>query len=120
VRRGISLIVDDDRSVRMFVRAVLEREQFETLEADGGNSAWRIVKGLAGALDLIVSDLQMPNGGGLAFAAAVRKQYPAIPILLMSGYVDGITDFAFLPKPFTWTELASAVERVVASPAAPR
>ena len=61
----LSLVVDDDRTVRAFVRAVLRQQGFETVEAEGGNQALEIVKEKGVLLDLIVTDVQMPDGDGL-------------------------------------------------------
>jgi len=116
--RRIALVVDDDHSIRVFMKMVLEREQFETLEAECGEGALEIVKGLGGSIDLIVTDIQMPNGDGLTLAFAVRKLFPSVPIVLVSGCVRPDTGFDFLEKPFTSAALATAVRRIIASKAA--
>ena len=110
-----SLVVDDDVSIRAFIRTVLERERFETIEAEGGTQALEIVDRFAGRLDLIVTDIQMPQGDGLTFARAVRKRFPSIPIVLVSGYAAPDAAFPFLEKPFTWAELAALVRRLAAA-----
>jgi two-component system cell cycle sensor histidine kinase/response regulator CckA len=110
----LSLVVDDDPMVRTFVRTILKREHFETLEADGGNRAFQIVQNLSGQIDLIISDIRMPDGDGLTFAEAVKKAFPSVPIILVSG--DSIPDsssFVFIEKPFASTTLATAVNRLV-------
>src|ERR1700675_4545169 len=68
----LSLVVDDDPDIRAYIKQILKRDGFETLEAGGGNAALEIVKLLDGCLDLIVTDIQMPEGDGLSFANAVR------------------------------------------------
>jgi two-component system, cell cycle sensor histidine kinase and response regulator CckA len=118
VRRKLSLVVDDEPSVRMFVRAILQREQFDTLEAGSGNSALAIVKSLNGAIDLIVTDVQMPNGDGLTFASEVRRLFPSVPIILISGYHQPDSKFEFVEKPFSWEGLARVVRRVITEKAA--
>jgi two-component system, cell cycle sensor histidine kinase and response regulator CckA len=112
------LIVDDEQALRAYVRSILQRENFETIEADGGNSALEVVKAIGISLDLIVSDIQMPNGDGLTFAKAVRKAYPSIPIVLISGYAKPDTEFAFIEKPFSWASLVSVARKLVPSPRA--
>src|SRR5579859_5616298 len=109
----LSLIVDDDAVSRTFVRTILQKQNFETLEADGGNRAFQIVQRLAGQIDLIISDVRMPDGHGLTFAKAVRNAFPSVPIILVSG--DSISDggFTFIAKPFDWTTLSTAVDQLV-------
>jgi CheY-like chemotaxis protein len=58
----LSLVVDDEPKIRAYIKAVLRRECFETLEAGGGNQALEIVSVVQGGIDLVVTGLQMPNG----------------------------------------------------------
>lgn len=111
----ISLVVDDDPSVRRYVRTVLQREDFRTLEAEDGTQALRIVQELDGGLDLIVSDVQMLNGDGVTLAQAVRSSFPAVPVILVSGYAKPDAGFAFVEKPFLPATLMSAVRKLFAS-----
>jgi two-component system, cell cycle sensor histidine kinase and response regulator CckA len=111
----IALIVEDDPAIRAYIRLILQRENFETLEADGGNPAFEMVAASGGALDLIVTDIQMPNGDGLTFANAVRKAHPSVPIILTSGHSKPDTAFAFIEKPFSWATLVSVARKLVTS-----
>ena len=112
---SIALIVDDDPAIRDYIRLVLQRENFEVLEADGGNPAWRIVETLGDSLTLIVTDIEMPNGDGLTFASAVRQVHPSVPIILTSGYSKPDTAFAFIEKPFSWATLVSVARKLAAA-----
>ena len=112
------LVVDDDLRVRMFLRAVLESEQFEVLEAGGGRGALETILALDGGIQLLISDIQMPDGDGLTLATAVRERFPQIPILLISGLPSPDPAFRFLQKPFTWARLASEVRTAARSKAA--
>ena len=114
----ISLVVDDDPSIRMFMAAVLQQEQFDTLQAEDGIEALEMLRTIDGSIDLIVSDIQMPRGDGLSFARAVRALFPSIPIILVSGYVRPEDAFEFIEKPFSAAELASTVRKVVCEQAA--
>src|SRR5271154_5268839 len=113
----LSLVVDDEPKIRTYIKAVLRRECFETLEAEGGNQALEIVNVVRGAVDLIVTDLQMPKGDGLSFANAVRKAFPSLPIVLLSGRTKPDTVFEFVEKPFTAQTLARVVRKLVTRPA---
>ena len=110
----VSLVVDDEESVRQYVSTILQREHFQTLEAEDGVHALQIVQDLGGGLDLIVSDIQMPRGDGLSFAHAVKRSFPAIPLILVSGYATPDADFDFVQKPFKPATLVRAVRKLFA------
>src|SRR5260370_12238597 len=109
----LSLIVDDDPFIRAHIKVLVQREGFETLEGESGNSALEVVKVLRGFVDLIVTDIQMPNGDGLSFANSVRRRFPVVPIILVSGGARPNTDFEFVEKPFAAVTLARAVRKLV-------
>ena len=107
-------MVDDEPSVRKFISAILRREDFQTVEAEGGAHALRILRELGEDVALIVSDIQMPNGDGLTFARTVNEVYPMVPIILVSGCNEPDERFAlFLRKPFPASALLEAVRRLV-------
>jgi two-component system, OmpR family, response regulator len=113
----LSLIVDDEPAIRSYIKVLLQREGFETLEAAGGKAALEIVKMLSGCVDLIVTDIQMPDGDGLIFANAVRKVFPSVPIILVSARTRPDTVFEFVEKPFASATLVRMVRRLVPRPA---
>jgi DNA-binding NtrC family response regulator len=112
-----SLIVDDDPSIRTYIRAILERERFETVEAGTGKQGLDILRERGSAIHLIVSDIHMPEVDGLSFARAAAKTCPGVPIVLVSGYSAGneASPFEFVEKPFSPDALLRAVRKVVAS-----
>jgi two-component system, cell cycle sensor histidine kinase and response regulator CckA len=118
--RRISLIVDDEPAVRTYIRIILERECFETVEAGGGNHGLAILKDLGSQVGLIVSDVQMPEGDGISFARAAASSFPEVPIILISGYASSseVPAFEFLEKPFSPDSLLRAVRKVVTAKAA--
>jgi DNA-binding NtrC family response regulator len=81
----ISLVVDDEASIRKYVSAILQLEHFQTLEAENGCLGLQIVCDLGNDLELVVSDIQMPNCDGLTLAHAVKEAFPAVPVILISG-----------------------------------
>jgi DNA-binding NtrC family response regulator len=111
------LVVDDEPSVRAYLRTILERDQFQVIEAENGVQAADTVQKLGEAIDLIVTDIYMPGGDGLTFASSVRESLPLLPIVLISGYGDPpwkrlpCASFAFVPKPFLPATLRSAVAK---------
>ena len=110
----ISLVVDDEPSVRKFISAILQREHFQTVEAGDGAHGLRIVQELGDEVALIVSDIHMPNGDGVAFAQAVKAAFPAVPIILVSGQAEPHPEFGFIRKPFLPSALLNAVREIVA------
>ena len=116
MRPQICLIVDDESSVRAYVKAILVRKQFQIIEAENGIQGLQLAQKLGDALDLIVSDIQMPNGDGFTFVCAVRESLPTLPIVLISGFADSEqtkhpnTSFEFVQKPFSPTTLLSAID----------
>jgi two-component system cell cycle sensor histidine kinase/response regulator CckA len=116
---AVPLLVDDERAVRSLIRAMLEREQFRVIEAENGIQAARTVEQLGDAIDLIVSDVQMSGGDGITLALSVRESHPALPIVLMSGFIEPDWkrlpggSFQFLPKPFQAATLQSAIRNAI-------
>jgi PAS domain S-box-containing protein len=113
------LVVEDEEVVRSLVVQVLEGEGYRALMANDGADALA----LAGAnhVDLLLTDLTMPNLGGRELAEQLRMSHPALKVVYMSGYTeDGILSdgvlppaTAFLSKPFTFTELAERVRSLL-------
>ena len=70
---------------------------------------------LGDAVDLIVSDIQMPGGDGVSFAHSVRELFADVPVILVSGSAQppGAEEFEFVEKPFAPAELLQAVRRVM-------
>lgn len=118
----ICLIVDDEPSIRTYLRAILQRERIQSLEADNAAQALSIIHKLGGRLDLIVCDIKMPGEmDGIDLAYSVRNSFPALPVLLISGYGDvesvkqAAANFDFIQKPFVPETILMAVNKVVGS-----
>jgi len=116
----ICLIVDDEPSIRTYLRAILQRERIQSLEADNAAQALSIIHKLGGRLDLIVCDIKMPGEmDGIDLAYSVRNSFPAVPILLISGYGDvesvkhAAANFEFIQKPFVPETILMAVKKMV-------
>jgi len=98
------LLVDDDSQVREMLTLVLRMEGFTVTPARNAADALRISRSMSGQIDLLISDVEMPDTDGLQLAAALRDTYPAIPVLLISGgrrHIDTLSSFSccFLSKP---------------------
>jgi two-component system cell cycle sensor histidine kinase/response regulator CckA len=114
------LVVEDEEVVRGLVRQVLEGQGYVVLVAQDGQEAIE----LAGqnTIDVLLTDLSMPNVGGREVAERLRETQPGLKVVYMSGYVeDGLTGAlppatSFLGKPFTFSELTETVRHVLTSP----
>jgi PAS domain S-box-containing protein len=115
--RETVLLVEDDEQVRRLVVAALKRYGYEVVEADCGPVALEKYASLAARIDLLITDVVMPGGmSGIELAAALRREQPVIPVMLMSGYhaqgLDhGIPNSTYLAKPFAIPELLAQVRR---------
>jgi two-component system, cell cycle sensor histidine kinase and response regulator CckA len=120
------LLVDDNDDLRRGVRRMLERAGYEVLEAANGVAALaQLDRGTH--VDLVMSDVMMPELGGRAVAEAVLQRHRSVKLLLMSGYnydtaLHGMAqrgDIGFIPKPFTADKLLQKLREVL-GPAADR
>jgi PAS domain S-box-containing protein len=112
------LLVEDDPAVRSAARRALLRAGFLLIEASDGAEALTLCPEQGGpTIDLVVTDLVMPEMGGIELAAALRARRPGIRVLYMSGYTrDALRrqsvlepGAVFLEKPFTPQALVNAV-----------
>ncbi|WP_407966145.1 response regulator [Bartonella sp. C271] len=116
------LLVEDEDSVRMSSVRALQMRGYTVLEAASGVEALAILEKNRGVVDIIVSDVVMPEMDGPTLLIEARKNYPNIKIIFVSGYTkDAFTKnlpeeavFGFLSKPFTLKQLALAVKETLA------
>ena len=117
----VALVVDDEPSVRNFIIAVLQNDGFQTIEAENGDQALELIHKLGKGVDLVVSDIRMPLMDGITLAYWVRAEFPAIPLILVSGYAEieqaehPNSGFEFVQIPFHPVTLLSAVKKVMRS-----
>jgi two-component system cell cycle sensor histidine kinase/response regulator CckA len=110
----LCLVVDDDRSIRTLVRSIIRSEGFDTLEAQGGTEVLKVVREREGSVDLIITDVQMPEGDGVTLASDVTRMFPGIRVILMSGYSGCAGNSDFIAKPFSKDSMLDVVRRVLA------
>lgn len=117
------LVVEDNAKVRAVAVKMLRSAHYRVVEADGMAQVMRQLEDDE-PLDLILSDVVMPGGGGPEVVEAVRRRRPQVKALFMSGYTDdaivhhGVLDagIAFLNKPFSRAELLAKVREVLGPP----
>jgi CheY-like chemotaxis protein len=127
VRSGTEtiLLVEDEPGVRQLVREMLNRLGYTILEAGGGAEALRIFAQHQGAIDLLLTDVIMPQMSGRDLAQRLRTVQPALKVLYISGYTDDMLahhgvlepNVYLLPKPFAPDELAKKLREVLDAPA---
>jgi CheY-like chemotaxis protein len=79
-------VVDDEDAVRAVVSRTLQGEGYEVFGARDGGEALRMLDEIAGAIDLVITDLVMPEMGGAKLVEKIAGQYPDVPIAWMSGH----------------------------------
>jgi len=118
------LLVEDEDMVRAVAERALTRQGYKVVTASEGEEALGLLAEQADKepqFDLIVSDVVMPSMDGPTMAKHVRKNYPELPILFMSGYAEeqlrksiDLDKVNFLPKPFSVAQIAEAVGETLA------
>jgi PAS domain S-box-containing protein len=112
--RGVILLVEDDEMFRGLLRQVLESEGYQVLAAENPAAALEQAAAHGDAVELLLSDMVMPGGTGAELAGTLGGRYPAMKVVLMSGYTDEAlasraadrsTADAFLEKPFATQDL---------------
>jgi len=121
---GHILLVEDEDMVRAVAERALTRQGYTVVTASEGEEALGLLAEQADSeqqFDMIVSDVVMPNMDGPTMAKHVRKNYPDLPILFMSGYAEeqlrksiDLDKVNFLPKPFSVAQIAEAVGETLA------
>jgi signal transduction histidine kinase len=115
------LVVEDEEQVRMLTHTVLTRVGYRVLEATSASEAIRLLTEYQGAIDLLLTDVVMPEMRGMELASRAEAVRPGLPVLFMSGYTDagvihqGALDSAmpFIQKPFTAASLYQKVREVL-------
>jgi len=111
------LVVEDDAIVRMLIVDVLEELQFKVLEADGGTAALALLKNHDTLIDLLMTDVGLPEMDGRELAARARALRPSLPILFASGYAESLevpAGMHVIGKPFSIDQLRDKVKGLLA------
>ncbi len=117
------LLVEDEDAVRMGGVRALSSRGYTVHEAPSGVEALEIFNELGGKIDIVVSDVVMPEMDGPTLLGELRKQQPDIKFIFVSGYAEEAfsknlpedAKFGFLPKPFSLKQLATAVKDMLES-----
>jgi two-component system cell cycle sensor histidine kinase/response regulator CckA len=115
------LLVEDEDHVRSAARGILRRQHYHVVDAKNGNEALLLCEQHAGIIDLLLTDVVMPNMSGVELARRIAAIRPVTKVLFMSGYTDDAvirhgavgTGITFVQKPFTTEMLARKVRQVL-------
>lgn len=116
------LLVEDEEAVRAFAARALASRGYTVHQASTGAEALKVMAAAEGGIDLVVSDVVMPEMDGPSLLRELRKTRPDLKIVFVSGYAEEAfarnlpenEHFSFLPKPFTLKQLATAVKTALA------
>ncbi|NKN36563.1 response regulator [Agrobacterium sp. a22-2] len=120
-KSAVVLLVEDEEAVRRGGKRMLETRGYTVHEAGSGVEALEIMAELNGAVDIVVSDVVMPEMDGPSLLRELRKDYPDMKFIFVSGYAEDAfarnlpadAKFGFLPKPFSLKQLAVAVREML-------
>jgi two-component system, cell cycle sensor histidine kinase and response regulator CckA len=121
--QGTILLVEDEEGLRALNARGLASRGYTVLEAGNGLEAIDVLERSNGQIDLVVSDVVMPEMDGPTLARELRNRNPDLKIIFVSGYAEDAFQkhlpepgqFAFLPKPFSLKELVAAVKETLAA-----
>ena len=112
------LVLDDDPEVRRLLREVFGGSGYTVHEAGSGVEALEKIEELDGNVDIVVSDVVMPEMDGPTLLRELRKVHPDMKFIFVSGYAEDAfaknlpenAQFGFLPKPFSLSQLTETVQ----------
>jgi two-component system cell cycle sensor histidine kinase/response regulator CckA len=113
------LLVEDEPAVRQLVSVALQRAGYHVLEAQDGEDALARFDAHEGSIDLLVTDLRMPQMDGIELVRLLRERVPHLKVICVSGYPStgmnrAVTEH-YLNKPFSRAELLDKVRQVLDS-----
>jgi CheY-like chemotaxis protein len=111
------LIAEDEESVRLLVARALSQNGHQVVATVDGAEALDTLQRESGRFDLLLTDIKMPVMDGLALALGAARDYPDLPIVLMTGYADqrerasGLDSLIVdvITKPFTLAEIKFSI-----------
>lgn len=114
------LLVEDEDAVRMFAARALKNKGYTVYEADSGVSALKVLEETEAKIDLLISDVMMPQMDGPSLVKKIRETDKKLKVIFISGYAEDALDdnlmdkdFNFLSKPFSLKQLAEQVKEVL-------
>jgi two-component system cell cycle sensor histidine kinase/response regulator CckA len=113
------MLVEDEDAVRSFSARALANKGYDVIEAGGGEEALEKARALDSGVDLLITDVMMPEVDGPTLARELQSDKPDLRVIFISGYTEEkLKDYMgeniwFLPKPFSLKQLAARVKEVL-------
>ncbi len=114
------LVVDDDEVILETITEYLEQKNFKVVPVDNGLDALKMFETGNGGFDLLITDLVMPSIGGVAIISIVKKKYPQVPIIAITGWGEHPETLAreveadfVLEKPFKLDEINRIIQNLL-------
>jgi CheY-like chemotaxis protein len=120
--QGTILVAEDEAVVRDLLVVMLQQQGYRVLTTIDGQEALEILQLRGAEIDLIISDVVMPNVGGLEFVERAAEIKPGLPAVLISGYTANALpkgqaqNAIYLEKPFTARQLGDVIHRALDQP----
>jgi two-component system cell cycle sensor histidine kinase/response regulator CckA len=119
--QGLVLLVEDEDAVRAFAARALRNKGYTVIEANSGEQALAVPSDQLDRVEVLISDVVMPNMDGPTLAEHLRQRRPDLKILFISGYAEDALrkslaradNVSFLPKPFSLSQLAGKLKEVM-------
>jgi DNA-binding response OmpR family regulator len=115
------LVVEDEPVIRNLIATTLRQFGYQLIVAEDGEAAIELASKYGAPIHLVIADVRMPRMNGVELVTALRRWFPSIGVLLMSGYrdetnaamgVEGLQIY-FIAKPFTMRALAAATRSAI-------
>lgn len=112
------LLVDDEENARTALAKILSREEYEVVSAGNGFEALELLKNTL--VDLVISDINMPEMNGMSFLREINRQYPGINVIMVTAYGEvesyieamNLGAFEYINKPVRINELKKIISKV--------
>jgi two-component system cell cycle sensor histidine kinase/response regulator CckA len=114
------LVIDDSQEILTAIHKYLKQKNYEVATAADGLEGLKLLKSTEGGFDLVITDLVMPNVSGVGVIAILKKQFPGIPVVAITGYGEQPEALALeanadlvLEKPFNLDDLEQSIANLL-------
>jgi len=114
------LVIDDSQEILTVIHEYLKQKKYEVVTAADGLEGLILLKSAEGGFDLVITDLVMPNVSGVGVIAILKKQFPGIPVVAITGYGEQPEALALeanadlvLEKPFDLDDLEQSIANLL-------
>lgn len=119
--RPVVFLVDDEKALRLVTRRLLAKRGFDVIEAGSASEASDVMEAYEGPIDVLLMDINLPDGFGATLAQRLRLDRPEMPVVYTTGFADSdpvlaaaLADAAFVvKKPYTGDQLAAMLRRAI-------